>query len=169
MPLRLPTPLLIALLAAAASPAALAHGDGKAHADKAAAVVSVYEQTDWGIAGNAKAVSRTITLRMSDTMRFTPDVIKVRKGDTLRLRMHNDGKLMHELVIGTKAVLEEHARMMERFPNMEHDEPYMAHVAPGETGEIIWKFNRAGNFDFACLIAGHFQSGMVGRIVVSER
>ena len=48
---------------------------------------------------------------------------------------------------------------MVKFPNMEHDEPYMAHVAPGKTGEIVWTFNRAGDFDFACLIAGHYQAG----------
>jgi uncharacterized cupredoxin-like copper-binding protein len=50
---------------------------------------------------------------------------------------------------------------------MEHDEPYMAHVAPGKSGQIVWTFNRAGDFDFACLIAGHFDAGMVGRIKVT--
>jgi uncharacterized cupredoxin-like copper-binding protein len=50
---------------------------------------------------------------------------------------------------------------------MEHDEPYMAHVGPGKTGEIVWTFNRAGDFDFACLIAGHYQAGMVGKVKVA--
>ena len=45
---------------------------------------------------------------------------------------------MHEFVIGTKKELDEHAALMLKFPDMEHDEPYMAHVAPGKTGEIIW-------------------------------
>ena len=55
---------------------------------------------------------------------------------------------------------------MVKFPTMEHDEPYMAHVKPGESGEIVWTFNRPGDFDFACLIAGHYQAGMVGKIKV---
>ena len=59
------------------------------------------------------------------------------------------------------------AAVMVRFPGMEHDEPYMAHVSPGKTAEIVWLFNRPGEFDFACLIAGHYQAGMVGRIVVN--
>jgi uncharacterized cupredoxin-like copper-binding protein len=42
----------------------------------------------------------------------------------------------------------------------------MAHVAPGKTGEVIWNFNRPGEFDFACLIAGHYSVGMIGRITV---
>lgn len=71
-------------------------------------------------------------------------------------------------MIGTRKELEEHAALMVKFPNMEHDEPYMAHVQPGKTGEIVWTFNRAGDFDFGCLIPGHFQSGMVGKIRVAR-
>ena len=58
---------------------------------------------------------------------------------------------------------------MLKFPTMEHDEPYMAHVPPGKTGAIIWTFSKAGEFDFACLIAGHYQAGMVGKINVANR
>ena len=72
-------------------------------------------------------------------------------------------------VIGTKAENAKHAELMIKFPNMEHDEPYMAHVNPGKTGEIIWNFNRPGEFEFACLIAGHYQAGMVGQVVVTAR
>ena len=58
---------------------------------------------------------------------------------------------------------------MVKFPDMEHDEPYMAHVPPGQSGAIVWNFNRPGDFQFACLIAGHFQSGMVGALRVAPR
>ena len=128
---------------------------------------SVKEQKDWGIAGDAKAVKRTITLAMSDTMRFTPDQIDVKQGETVKIILKNNGAVMHEFVIGTKSELDEHAALMLKFPTMEHSEPYMAHVAPGKTGEIIWNFNKVGNFDFACLIAGHYQAGMVGKISVA--
>ena len=87
-------------------------------------------------------------------------------GDTVRLRAENKGKVLHEIVLGTKAELDQHAQMMRKFPGMEHDEPYMAHIAPGQSGEMIWTFNRTGEFDFACLIAGHYQAGMVGTIRV---
>jgi uncharacterized cupredoxin-like copper-binding protein len=73
---------------------------------------------------------------------------------------------MHEMVIGDKKTLDEHAALMKKFPTMEHDEPHMAHVAAGKKGDLIWKFNRAGDFDFACLIPGHYEAGMVGRIKV---
>jgi uncharacterized cupredoxin-like copper-binding protein len=139
-----------------------AHGD-KAHAKKAAVKK---EQKEWGIAGDAKAAKRRIDIKMLDTMRFEPDRIEVKLGETVRFVHHNMGQVMHEFVIGTQKELDEHAALMVKFPNMEHDEPYMAHVAPGKTGEVIWHFNRAGDFQFACLIAGHYQAGMVGSIRV---
>ena len=157
------TSILVSMLIAGSSMTAIAHGDD--HAKKPAMVKK--EQKEWGIAGDAKAVKHTVTLTMSDTMRFTPDKIDVKQGDTVKIVMKNSGKQMHELVIGTKKELEDHAALMVKFPTMEHSEPYMAHVAPGKTGEIIWTFNKPGNFDFACLIAGHYQAGMVGKITVA--
>ncbi len=144
---------------------AFAHGN-EDHAKKPAAAVTK-EQKDWGIVGDAKAARRTIEVKMLDTMRFSPDRIDVKQGETVRFVVKNDGKVMHEFVIGTKKENDAHAELMLKHPGMEHDEPYMAHVAPGKTGEIVWTFNRRGDFDFACLIAGHYQAGMVGRIKVA--
>lgn len=143
---------------------AFAHG-GPAHADKPATAPPKAQQP-WGIAGDAAAVARTIPIVMSDSMRFVPDRIEVRLGETIRFTHENRGAVMHEMVIGTPAALAEHAELMERFPAMEHDEPWMAHVPPGGRGEMIWQFNRAGEFRFACLIPGHFQAGMIGSITV---
>lgn len=152
-----------ALFTLTATMLAYAHGD-EDHSKKTGPVKK--EQKEWGIAGDAKAVKRTVALTMSDMMRFTPDKIEVKEGETIKIVMKNDGKQLHEMVIGTKKELDEHAALMLKFPNMEHDEPYMAHVPVGKTGEIIWNFNKAGDFDFACLIAGHYQAGMVGKIKV---
>ena len=146
------------------APRAYAHTD-KPHSPKAGLVVK--EQKDWGIAGDAKRAKRSIAVGMADNMRFTPQRIEVKQGETVKFVVRNDGKQMHEFVIGTQAENAKHAEMMVKFPNMEHDEPYMAHVPPGKTGEIVWTFNRAGEFEFACLIAGHYQGGMVGTIMVA--
>ena len=153
---------LIASSLFAASTLAWAHGDA-GHARPAPVK---HEQKPWGIAGDAKAVKRTIEIRMTDNMRFTPDSIEVRQGETIRFIHKNNGAVMHEFVLGTKAELDEHAALMKKFPGMEHDEPYMAHVAPGQKAEIVWTFNRHGEFDFACLLPGHYEAGMVGKIRV---
>ncbi len=138
------------------------HGGHGAHSQGA----SVKEQKPWGIAGDAKDVRRTIQVTMTDNMRFSPDRIEVRQGETVRLVVKNAGKVLHELVIGTRQELDEHAAMMKKHPGMEHDEPYMAHVAAGKTGQLVWNFNRAGDFEFACLIPGHYEAGMIGKIRV---
>ncbi len=149
-----------------AAPAALAHGDGERHQQPSS---MKREQKLWGIAGDAKAASRTIEIKMTDNMRFAPDRIEVRQGDTIRLVHMNNGNAMHEFVLGTRKELDQHAALMKRFPNMEHDEPYMAHVPPGTQREIVWTFNRPGEFDFACLLPGHYEAGMVGRIKVVSK
>ena len=160
------TKTLIVSAMLAASAASFAHGD-KEHA-KGAAPLKM-EQKEWGIGGHSKAVKRTVEIRMADNMRFTPDLIEVKQGETIRFVVFNNGKVMHEFVLGTKKELDEHAELMKKFPDMEHDEPYMAHVGPGKKGEIVWNFNKVGVFDFACLLPGHYQAGMVGKIKVAAK
>jgi uncharacterized cupredoxin-like copper-binding protein len=154
---------VLVAIAIAGPGSALAHGE-KEHAGQPVAVRK--EQKDWGIAGDAKSVRRTVVFTMTDNMRFTPDTLVVKQGETIRIVLKNDGRLLHEFVLGTKKELEEHAALMLKFPDMEHDEPYMAHVPTSKKGEIVWTFNRAGEFEFACLIAGHFQAGMLGKVLV---
>ena len=144
-----------------------AHAHGDEDHDKKAGAPPKKEQKPWGIAGERKLARRTVAVQMLDSMRFVPERIDVRLNETVRFALRNSGKLMHEFVIGTKAENEAHAALMTKFPGMEHDEPYMAHVAPGQSGEIVWAFNRAGTFEFACLIAGHYQAGMAGSITVA--
>jgi uncharacterized cupredoxin-like copper-binding protein len=159
--------IILTTLVAATSTATFAHGD-EGHSKKTAGPVKK-EQQAWGMAGDAKAVKRSIEITMSDSMRFTPDKINVKLGETVKFVIKNKGGMLHEFVIGTQKDLDEHAALMVKFPNMEHDEPYMAHVGSGKTGEIVWTFNKAGEFDFACLIAGHYQAGMVGKIKVAAK
>jgi len=146
----------------------LAHGDMQEQTHAAQTQV-LKEQKDWGIAGDREQVSRSIEISMNDQMRFTPNQFEVKQGETIRFVHRNQGRMRHEFVLGTKPELDAHAALMAKFPGMQHDEPFMAHVGPGKSGEIIWTFNRAGDFDFACLMVGHYQAGMVGQVrVVAE-
>ncbi|MDP2166487.1 MAG: cupredoxin family protein [Hydrogenophaga sp.] len=143
---------------------AQAHGEKHDGHTKAGPVVK--EQKPWGIAAENREAKRTVEIRMTDDMKFTPSHLEVREGETLRLRAVNRGRVMHEIVIGTREELVAHAEMMKKHPGMEHEEPYMAHVSPGKRGDIVWTFNRAGDFEFACLIPGHFEAGMRGTVRV---
>jgi uncharacterized cupredoxin-like copper-binding protein len=105
---------------------------------------------------------------MSDAMSFSPSQITVKPGETVRLMPMNRGKVMHEMVLGTAAELKQHSEMMKKHPGMKHSDLHMAHVGPGRSGEIGWQFTEPGEFYFACLVPGHFEAGMVGRILVTQ-
>ena len=119
-----------------------------------------------GKPGVAAKVSRTVQIDMTDNMRFTPSTVTVRKGETVRFVVKNSGQLKHEFNLGTEKDLKEHYEMMKKFPEMEHDEPNIASVAPGKTGEVIWQFTKAGTVNFACLHPGHYEAGMKGAVKV---
>ena len=147
-----------------ANTAGWAHGPGD-QAGKAARPISS-EEKSFGREGDPKSATRTIKVDMDDTMRFKPGELKVKRGETVRFEVKNSGRTMHEMVLGTMQELREHAELMRKHPGMEHDDPYMAHVAPGKTERIVWQFTKAGEFYYGCLIPGHFEAGMIGKIIV---
>ena len=144
--------------------AAIAHGD-KPHGKNEARPIST-EIKAFGREGDPRKARRSISVDMSDKMRFTPSEIIVKRGDNVSFDVKNSGKLMHEFVLGTMAELKEHAELMKKHPGMEHDEPYMAHVAPGKAERVVWQFTRPGEFYYGCLLPGHFEAGMIGKITV---
>jgi len=121
-----------------------------------------------GKPGDPGKVTRSVEVEMSDAMRFKPDSIRVKQGETIRFIVRNTGKVKHEMVLGTIRDLKEHAEMMRKFPEMVHADPNQVSVEPGMTGELVWQFTKAGTFDFACLVPGHFESGMVGKVQVGR-
>lgn len=138
---------------------ALAHGDGHGHGHGFAA----------GEPGDPGKTARAIEIVMDDgpgTMTYRPDRIEVRKGEQIRLVLRNVGALRHELVIDTFENNARHKAEMAQNPGMVHEEKNGRHVDPGRTAELLWRFTNAGTFEFACLIPGHYETGMKGVIVV---
>lgn len=131
---------------------------------------SGHGQSDDGIGkvGNPKKISRTVEIVAGDNMRYSPDQINVKEGETIRFVVQNTGKLKHEMVLGTRKELMEHAALMQKFPEMEHADANMLSLLPGKTGEIVWQFTHNGTVDFACLQPGHMEAGMVGKVVVKH-
>ena len=154
--------VVFAVFLAGGSPA-FAHDDDHHKADEHEG-----HATTLGEPGDPGQASRTIDVEMSDAMRFSPASIKVKRGETIKFVVRNTGQLKHEMVLGTIKELKEHAALMQKFPDMEHADPNMVTVEPGKTGELVWRFTRAGTFDFACLQPGHFEAGMVGKVSVKR-
>jgi uncharacterized cupredoxin-like copper-binding protein len=160
--------LALGLVTAWMSAPTAAYAHGNQHQSKAAAEISTEEHA-FGRQGDPGRARRTIEVDMRDTMRFEPGTITVKQGETVRFVVRNSGAAMHEMVLGPMEELKKHGELMKKHPGMEHDEPYMAHVAPGKKEELVWQFTRAGDFWYGCLVPGHFDSGMVGRIKVLPR
>ena len=134
-------------------------GEGHGHSTEAA----------YGVAGDPKKPARIVQIVMRESdgkMLFLPDRIEVKKGEQIRFMLRNNGEIDHEIVLATLEENLKHAEEMKKNPDMEHDDPNAKRLGPKKTGEILWRFTKAGEFDFACLIPGHRESGMFGKIIV---
>ena len=147
--------VMLSVGAALAGPSGAGHGHG--------------DETAYGKAGDPKKPARIVQVVMSERdgkMAFIPDRIEVRRGEQIRFQLRNNGELDHELVLATLEENLKHAVEMQKNPDMEHDDPNAKRLAPKKTGEIVWAFTKAGEFDFSCLIPGHREAGMTGKIIV---
>jgi len=155
------------------SAAAFAHGEAGHAGEPApgAAAAPVYDghAAALGAPGDPARVTRSVRVVMRDSMRFSPAAIHVRRGETVRFEVVNQGKIKHELVLGTSGELKAHAAQMRKHPEMEHDDPNAVSVAPGQRAQLVWTFSKSGRFDFACLVPGHYEAGMKGSLTVDAR
>jgi uncharacterized cupredoxin-like copper-binding protein len=127
------------------------------------------QETAYGAPGDPRKPARVINVTMREAdgrMLFVPDRIEVRRGEQIRFAVRNTGELEHEIVVATLAENLKHAEEMKKNPDMEHDDPNARRLKPKASGELLWRFTKAGTFDFSCLIPGHRESGMFGTIIV---
>ena len=129
------------------------------------------EELPFGKPGNPKLPARIIKITMAEgdgSMSFSPAVVEVKKGERVRFVIENHGELDHELVLATLEMNLAHKIEMEKNPDMEHDDPNAKRIGPKKSSEIVWMFSKSGEFDFSCLIPGHREAGMHGKVVVKS-
>ncbi|MFT6671756.1 MAG: putative cupredoxin-like copper-binding protein [Afipia broomeae] len=122
-----------------------------------------------GEPGDPKKPARIIQITMGEMdgkMMFMPAKLEMKKGEQVKFVLRNNGELEHEFVLADTAQNLKHAEAMKKNPDMVHDDPNARRLAPKKTDEIVWKFSKSGDFEFACLIPGHREAGMVGTVVV---
>jgi uncharacterized cupredoxin-like copper-binding protein len=122
-----------------------------------------------GEPGDARHAARAVEVTATDEggrMTFAPARLDVAKGEQVRFNVRNAGALEHEFVIGDRSENAEHARMMAEMPDMKHSDPNAVTIPAGHSASLVWRFSKAGVFEFACLIAGHYESGMHGVVIV---
>ena len=122
-----------------------------------------------GEPGNPKRPARVIqvTMRESDgKMVFVPERVEVKLGEQIRFVLRNNGALEHEFVLASREDNLKHAETMKNNPQMEHEDPNARRLQPSKSGEMVWRFTKAGEFEYGCLIPGHREAGMTGMVVV---
>lgn len=122
-----------------------------------------------GEPGNPKRPARIVQVTMREAdgkMLFVPDKVEIRRGEQIKFVLRNNGALDHEFVLATTEENIKHAEEMKKNPEMEHDDPNSKRVSPSKAGEILWRFTKAGQFEFGCLIPGHREAGMTGIVIV---
>ena len=154
---RTPTTIaLIALFLAIASPSPLFAGAGHQHFSA-------------GEPGDPKKPFRTVQVSMHEgdgTMGYTPKTLEVKRGEQIKFVISNDGALAHEFVLADEKDNLKHAVLMQKFPDMQHDDPNGKSLEPAAKNEILWRFSKRGTFEYSCLIPGHREAGMTGKITV---
>ena len=140
-----------------------------------------------GEEGKLSEVNRTIEIKMYDNY-FEPKEIIVKKDETIKFIVSNYGELVHEFNIATKEMHIKHQPEMQKLiehgillvdkinmvkmkemskkdHSLSHSHSNSIMVEPKKTGEIIWKFSKDIVLEIACNIPGHYESGMVGKIL----
>ncbi len=122
-----------------------------------------------GEPGNPKRPARVLQIIMKEEdgkMLFIPDRVEVKKGEQIRFVLRNNGELAHEFMLASREENDKHAELMKKYPDMEHDDPNGKTLQPKKSTDLVWKFSKAGEFEFACLIPGHREAGMHGKVIV---
>lgn len=136
-----------------------------------------------------RGTGRAVRIEMTENA-YSVQRVQVRAGETIRFIAVNRGQLVHEFSFAPAAVHAAHrpemAMMMDHgmitperiisltmtMPGghrMDHTAPNTVLVEPGKTGEISWRFTRAGTIEIACNLPGHYESGMAAQLVVTPR
>lgn len=111
--------------------------------------------------------TRTVRVTALDSMRFEPQTLQVRAGETIRFVVTNAGKLPHEFVVGDRREQQEHEEMMKKMPDMRHEHDNALSLAPGQTKTLVWRFDKPGTYELGCHVPGHYEAGMVSTAIVT--
>src|SRR6266851_4850885 len=118
--------------------------------------------------GKASDVTRTVRIDAGDAT-FNVKQIQVKAGETIKFVIASKSSIPHEFVIASHDEHLEHRKMMQEMAGMEmNDEPNAITVDPGQTKELIWKFGKDKDVEFACDIPGHAEQGMAGKFRITK-
>ena len=109
-----------------------------------------------GFVPGTAAAPRTVRIVATPRLRFVPDSVTVKQGETIDFVVTTMGPLVHEFMVGPAA------DVAADRPGT----PEIADLGMMQTGTLTYTFDGPGPYAYACHVAGHYEAGMVGSIVV---
>ena len=124
----------------------------------------------FGEPGDFALLTRTVRITMRD-MRFFPDHVAVKQGESIRFIVTNQDEIDHDFTLGDEMTQQEHRKEMAEMADIaaahaNHNDVHAIFVPAGKTRVLIWTFSIPGNFEFDCNMPGHYEAGMRGNILV---
>ncbi|USL44397.1 cupredoxin domain-containing protein [Priestia megaterium] len=96
---------------------------------------------------------------------YTPYNLSIKKGQTVTLRLENNGKIEHDLEFKrAKGIKIQNGNVHQH----EGNNALHLHATPGKTSQITVTFTQDGTYDFYCTLPSHEQLGMKGTITVDS-
>jgi uncharacterized cupredoxin-like copper-binding protein len=108
-----------------------------------------------------------IDINMTD-FRFSPETIEVRAGQTLVINILNKGNIEHDFsIVEIPTASKPKVADPSHGHSMTGPEPQVhASAQPGTKNTIEFTPTKPGTYDFFCVIKGHKEEGMVGKLIV---
>ena len=115
----------------------------------------------------ASAAAQRIEVNLTDQLKMEPAEMTVKAGQPVTFVVTNTGALEHEFYLGDETAQAEQEQMMQSG-QMAHDTAEGISLKPGETKELTYTFDTAGQTLAGCHVAGHYAGGMKAMITVTE-
>ncbi len=109
-----------------------------------------------GFVAGTTSIPRVVRIVASGQLRFLPDSVTVRQGETITFEITAMGMRTHEFMVGPAADVAADTA----------GTPEVADIGMMATKYLTYTFNGPGPFAFACHAPGHYEAGMRGVIVV---
>jgi uncharacterized cupredoxin-like copper-binding protein len=109
------------------------------------------------VAGTASA-PRVVQIVATPRLRFVPDTVTVKQGETITFEVTSMGPLTHEFMVGPAADVAADTQ----------GTPEVADIAMMQSKSLTYTFTGSGPFAFACHATGHYEAGMIGTIIVTK-
>jgi uncharacterized cupredoxin-like copper-binding protein len=109
-----------------------------------------------GFVVGTAATPRVVRIVATPDLRFVPNAVTVKQGETITFEVTSMGPLTHEFMVGPAA-------------DVAADKPgtpEVADIGMMATGSVSYTFDGPGPYAFACHVPGHYVAGMSGTITL---